>query len=157
MSPPKSGERSSPDRIMSCVWLLVRDMAQNNCGTVRRLRIADIVHSSPSEGCISSRAQSMVRPSKRGGVPVFKRDIGKSACLSCCESNMAESSPTRPPSSRSSPRNNLPPRNVPVARTTAGDFMIEPSPRTKPATRVGANGTKCKAAASPSIMRTLGR
>ena len=148
MSPPKSGERCRPERMMSWVALLVRDMAQNNCGTNRRSRIDDMVQQSSSEGWISNLDQSIVRPSIRGGVPVFKRAMGRPAVRNCCDNNIADASPTRPPSSRSSPRNNFPPRNVPVARTTAADVRMVSSPSTKPATRVGAFGKKCKAAAS---------
>ena len=143
--------------MMSCVWALVRDIAQNNCGTDRRWRIDDIVQSSSSEGCISKRDQSIVRPSSRGGVPVFNRAMGKSAPRNCCANSMADASPTRPPSSRSSPRKSLPPRNVPVAKTTAADVMVDPSPRTKPATRVGAFGRKCSAAASASTICTFSK
>ena len=148
MFPPNNGERWRPDRIISCVWALVLDIAQNNCGIARRRRIADMVQFSLSDGWVSNFDQSIVRPSRRGGVPVLRRAIGRSAPRNCSERSKAESSPTRPPSSRSSPRNSFPPRNVPVARITADDVMVVPSPRINPATRVGAFGVKCKAAAS---------
>ena len=65
-------------RMMSWLRGLVRVIAQNTCG-LRRCR-CERRHRpvSPSEGCSSSRAQSIVRPSSRGGVPVLSRAIGKS-------------------------------------------------------------------------------
>ena len=43
---------------------------------------ADMRHGSLSDGCSSSLAQSIVRPSSLGGVPVFNRAIGRSASRS---------------------------------------------------------------------------
>ena len=59
-------------------WLsrLVRVIAQKICGTVRSLFHVEQVQVAPSalsEACSSSRAQSIVRPSSRGGGPLFPR------------------------------------------------------------------------------------
>ncbi len=60
---------------------------------------ADMRQASLSDGCSASRAQSIVRPSSRGGVPVLSRAIGSEASRSWLASTCAEASPIRPPSS----------------------------------------------------------
>ena len=63
--------------MIACDAALVRVIAQKICGTVRALFHVEQVQSPPSDGCSSSRAQSIVRPSSRGGVPVLSRAIGR--------------------------------------------------------------------------------
>ena len=115
-----------------------------------------MVHNPSSLGCTSSFAQLIVRPSRRGGVPVFRRAIGNPAPRIWSASLSAEDSPIRPPSNRSSPRNNFPPRKVPVAKMTAEQAMLHPSARSTPTTRWALSGAKRNAAASPSTMVKLG-
>ena len=62
--------------MMSWVAAVVRVIAQASCGSRRCGVDGDIVQGSLSEGCSSSRAQSIDRPSSLGGVPVFIRAIG---------------------------------------------------------------------------------
>ena len=64
---------------------------------LRKWLIADIVQSCPSDSCRSSRPQSIVRPSSRGGVPVLSRASGRPRARSCTASSVAARSPTRPP------------------------------------------------------------
>src|SRR3546814_18348218 len=120
--------------MIACVAALVRVIAQKICGTVRRSFHVEQVQSPLSDGCSSSCAQLIVRPSRRGGVPVLSRAIGRSATRSCCTSLCAPASPMRPPSIRSSPRNTLPPRQVPVARPTPPPPRPPPCPTTPPPT-----------------------
>ena len=55
------------------------------------MRVVSIENGSggSSPGCISSAAQSIVRPSSRGGVPVFKRPSAKPARSSVSERPIA--------------------------------------------------------------------
>src|SRR3546814_3942972 len=59
--------------MIAWVRALVRVIAHASCGKARPVLIGDIVQPSPSEGWRSSAAQSIVRPSRRGGVPVLSR------------------------------------------------------------------------------------
>ena len=63
--------------MISWVRALVRVIAQNSCGAVRPALIGDIVQSPSSDGWRSRPAQSIVRPSSRGGVPVLSRASGR--------------------------------------------------------------------------------
>ena len=61
-------------------------------------------HRIPSPGrSAPRRPQSIVRPSSRGGVPVFSRAIGRPSARNCSPSEMEDASPTRPPVSAASP------------------------------------------------------
>src|SRR3546814_5025857 len=68
--------------MIAWVRALVRVIAHVSCGKARPVLIGDIVQPSPSEGWRSSAAQSIVRPSRRGGVPVLSRVIGRSRARS---------------------------------------------------------------------------
>ncbi len=103
----------------SCVRRLVRVMAQASWGRLTPSSSTDMVHSSASLGCSSSRAQSMVRPSRRGGVPVFNRPCPRPMSRIWLASAADARSPRRPPSTTSSPTNIRASRKVPVATTTA--------------------------------------
>jgi hypothetical protein len=60
------------------VSAVVKVMPQAICGvSIRSVRNENGTGSS-SPGCISSRSQAMVAPSRRAGVPVFRRPIWKS-------------------------------------------------------------------------------
>ena len=72
-----------------------------------------------SLGCSSSLAQSIVRPSSRGGVPVFSRPCPSPISRICAASAADARSPRRPPATTSSPMNSRASRNVPVAMTRA--------------------------------------
>src|SRR5579872_4997671 len=73
------------------------------------------------------RLASTVVLSIRGGVPVLSRPSGKPSVARLAESPIAGASPKRPSALTSSPRNVLPPRNVPVASTTARASSVPPS------------------------------
>ena len=72
-----------------------------------------------SPGWISSAAQSMVRPSSRGGVPVLSRPSAKPSRSRVADKPSAGASPTRPAGVVSSPIWIRPRRKVPVVSTTA--------------------------------------
>ena len=74
----RSGRNTSPSdagsrRMMSCVAAVVRVMWQSTCGVVIAAVIVENGSGGSSPGCRSRLAQSIVRPSRRGGVPVFSR------------------------------------------------------------------------------------
>jgi hypothetical protein len=50
----------------------------------------------PSPGCSSHWLKSMLRPSMRGGVPVFRRPCGSLSSFRRAESDTAGGSPARP-------------------------------------------------------------
>ena len=67
--------------MMSWVRALVWVMPQATCGTTgASLRKLSITGSS-SPSCRSSRSQAMVRPSRRGGVPVLRRPMGSAEAV----------------------------------------------------------------------------
>ena len=134
MAPVNIGDWCSAPRMTSCVARLVRVIAQNNCG-MTRLPSGDRVQLSLSDICISRRLQSMVRPSRRGGVPVLRRATQRSSARSCWPRTVAAGSPARPPSVTESPQNICAPRNVPVAITTLGESMHVRSRKLTPAIR----------------------
>ncbi len=61
----------------------------------------------------------MVRPSMRGGVPVFSRPMRGASSRRRVASRSDGGSPARPPEKFSSPTWMRPPRNVPAVSTTA--------------------------------------
>ncbi len=77
----------------------------------------------------------MVRPSSRGGVPVFSRPSAKPQRSRVEERPIAGASPTRPAGICFSPIWMRPRRNVPVVRTTAPVARIRPSARRTAETR----------------------
>ncbi len=101
------------------------------------MRVVSIENGSggSSPGCISSADQSMLRPSRRGGVPVFKRPSVKPIFSSVRESPIAGASPTRPAGICFSPMWMRPRRNVPVVSTTAAAEISRPSANLTPQTR----------------------
>ena len=88
-----------------------------------------------SPGCICSADQSMVRPSRRGGVPVFKRPSTTPIFSKVRESPSAGASPTRPAGICFSPIWMRPRKNVPVVRTTDAQDSSRPSANLTPQTR----------------------
>ena len=97
----------------------------------RSLRKENIVGSS-SPGCCSSLLQSIVRPSRRGGVPVFSLPRSRPSPISCAASRKDGSSPIRPPARRSGPMCMTPFKKVPAVRTTERAPIRVPSARTTP-------------------------
>ncbi len=87
-----------------------------------------------SPGCRSSPAQSMVLPSSRGGVPVFRRPIRKPMRSMVSAKPTAGPSPTRPAGMVLSPIWIRPRRKVPVVMTTAPATISRPSPSRTPDT-----------------------
>ncbi len=99
------GLRSKPERMISCVRALVcviqhgtwrgcmaREPMKLNTGTSPSFTPPGM----PSPGCCSQAEKSMLRPSMRGGVPVFSRPWGSRSSLSRAESVTAGGSPARP-------------------------------------------------------------
>ena len=109
----------SSNSMIACVRALVRVIAQRICGFRTPSSSDDMVQSCSSLGCSTSRAQSMVRPSSRGGVPVFNRPWPRPTSRIWPANATEPRSPRRPPSTTSSPTNMRASRNVPVAITTA--------------------------------------
>ena len=77
----------------------------------------------------------MVRPSRRGGVPVLRRPCGSFSSLSRADRVSAGASPARPPAWLSSPTWIRPSRNVPAVRTTLCAEKRMPTCVTTPVTR----------------------
>jgi len=125
--------------MISWVVLFVLVTAQKTRGVSRRVDKGDIVQPSSSDGCSVNVAQLIVRPSKRAGVPVFNRAIGRPASRICWPRLTAAASPVRPPSSASSPRNNFPLRKVPVAKIVACASTVLPSASLIPETTSPSN------------------
>ncbi len=84
------GSRSGPNtsasgatfaRMISCVAAVVRVMPHSICGLSIRAVRNENGSGGSSPGCISSDAQSMVVPSRRGGVPVLSRPSAKPSAL----------------------------------------------------------------------------
>ena len=96
----------------------------------------------------------MVRPSSRGGVPVFSRPSAKPQRSRVAERPIAGASPTRPAGVCFSPIWMRPRRNVPVVRTTAPVARIRPSARRTAETRPS---ERDRSSASPSITRQIRR
>ena len=105
--------------MMRWVSVVVRVMWQGSCGAVTPvgqrgeefgLRIA-VLDLEPS--------QSIVAPSRRGGVPVLSRPSANPALSRLCASETDGGSPKRPAGVRWSPRWITPRRKVPVVSTTA--------------------------------------
>ena len=80
-----------------------------------------------SPGCISSAGQSIVRPSSRGGVPVFKRPSANPKFPVCGKVPIAGASPSAACRNLSLTDMDKPRRKVPVVRTTAPVEISRPS------------------------------
>ena len=118
-----------------CVSAVVRVIPHSICGTVIcSVRVENGTGGS-SAGCISSWSQSIVRPSKRAGVPVFNRPNGSDNACKRSASMLDGASPMRPAATRSSPRWINPPKKVPVVRTTEAAAMGSPASVTMPTQR----------------------
>ena len=98
---------------------VVRVMKQSICGVVIRGVKYENGSGSESPDCRSRPVQSIVRPSSRAGVPVFKRPRRKPAASRLSLSRLLGRSPKRPAGTRSSPMWIMPRKNVPVVRITA--------------------------------------
>ncbi len=68
----------------------------------------------------------MLRPSMRGGVPVFRRSAATGSSRSCCASVLAGGSPARPPAYCAWPMWILPARKVPAVSTTVRAPNVQP-------------------------------
>jgi hypothetical protein len=82
--------------MMRSVSGVVKAMWQLICGwtifLVRKLKGVG----SASPACSSKASQRIVRPSSRGGVPVFKRQVRKPSARSASPSSTEAGSPLRP-------------------------------------------------------------
>ena len=131
--PVNSGERWRLARMTSWLRGLVRVIAQNSCGIgpavgQRRHRPWLGVGRLLSQPRPVDRAP--VEPRRGAGLEPghrqsWLRAVGR-------RGRCAEPSPIRPPLMRSSPRNSVPPRKVPVHRITAGAARRVPSARSSP-------------------------
>ena len=83
-------------------------------------------YGSTSADCVSSDAQSMVVPSRRAGVPVFKRPSTKPSRSRVSDKPFDGASPSRPAEMRTSPIWIRPRKNVPVVRTAAPHAICRP-------------------------------
>src|SRR5690625_313826 len=93
------GERSKPDRIISWVFSLVCVSQQGSCWggfCTRGIKEKEGIGSlSPS--CSCNLEKSIVLPSIRGGVPVFKRPRGSFNSFNLCAKVKDAGSPALPP------------------------------------------------------------
>ena len=88
-----------------------------------------------SLGCAARRVKSMLRPSRRGGVPVLSRPARGASSRSRAASALEGGSPARPPAWCSSPTWMRPARKVPMVSTTARAVKRTPPSVTMPRTR----------------------
>ena len=84
-----AGSAHAPPRVVAVIW-------QSIWGVSIRAVRKDIGSGGQSPGWRSSAAQSMVRPSSRGGVPVLSRPRAKPSRSRVADSPRAGASPTRP-------------------------------------------------------------
>ena len=87
----------------ACVAGVVVVMWQTTCGVVMRSVMKENGGGGSSPGWTSSPAQSIVRPSSRGGVPVLSRPSAKPQRASVRDRPSDGCSPTRPAGIFSSP------------------------------------------------------
>ena len=95
---------------------------------------------SASPGCSSNLDQSMVRPSRRGGVPVLRRHLAQAELLRDSPRRTLAGSPERPAVYCCSPQWMRPLRKVPVVTMTAWAAMVRPSRSRTPVMRGEAEG-----------------
>ena len=97
-TPVNMGERSRPARITSWVWTFVWVIQHGIClGCIwAEPRKENTGTGSRSPGCSSRTDQSMLRPSRRGGVPVLSRPWGRLNARRRSDRAMAGGSPARP-------------------------------------------------------------
>ena len=132
--PEYMGERARLARMMAWVASVVVVTPQLICAfSIRSVRNEKGMGGS-SPACISRLAQSIVRPSRRAGVPVLSRPSRRSSASSRWERPLAGGSPWRPAGVFSSPRWIRPRRKVPVVSTTEPARIARPSAVTIPAT-----------------------
>ncbi len=114
---------------------VVAVMWQGSCDwSIRSVRNENGTGSS-SPGWTSSASKSIVRPLRRGGVPVLNRRSSNPRARSEPESPSAEVSPARPPGVLTSPVCIKAWRNVPVVTTTARARYSAPPRHRRPAAR----------------------
>ena len=136
------GLRSKPERMMSWVRSLVWVIQQAICaGCISRCPLKlntgisdDSPPAMPSPGCSRHWLKSMVRPSKRGGVPVFKRPCGSFSSFNRADKRTAGGSPARPAEWFCKPTWILPSKKVPAVSTTAFAAKRTPTCVTAPTT-----------------------
>ena len=87
---------------------------------------------SASPGCSSNLDQSMVRPSRRGGVPVFRRVSRRPSFFRDSPRRTEAGSPERPAVYCCSPQWMSPLRKVPVVTMVAAAEILRPSRRRTP-------------------------
>ena len=119
--------------MMAWVAGVVRVMPHWTCGFAMALVRNENGVGGSSPGCISSAGQSIVLPSRRGGVPVLSRPKVRPIASRVLDRPRAGASPTRPAGILRSPMWIRPRRKVPVVRTTAPAAKRRPSRVTTPA------------------------
>ena len=112
------------------------------CGSERKLKGVGSV----SPGWSSNLVQSMVRPSRRGGVPVLRRVSRRPSFFRDSPRRTEAGSPERPAVYCCSPQWMRPLRKVPVVTMTAWAAILRPSRRRTPVMRGG-----CGAVGSPGL------
>jgi len=136
MAPVNIGERSSEPRMMSWVRALVWVIQQGSWrGCCARLPRKENTGTGSSPCCSARREKSMVRPSRRGGVPVLSLPAGRASSRRRAASRAAGSSPMRPAAKCSSPTWIRPARKVPAVSTTVLASKRTPMRVTIPVTR----------------------
>src|SRR6478609_8152346 len=125
--PEYIGERCTFSRMIRCVSSVVNAMKHGTCFCViffvRKLNGVG----SASPGCTSKRDQSMLRPSRRGGVPVLSLHPRKPSSLSDSPRSCDGGSPLRPAGYVCSPQWISPLRNVPVVTMATCAPTVRPS------------------------------
>ena len=132
--PPYIADRERLSRMIWWVVSLVWVIPQAICRASGALDRKEKSVGSSSPGWLSSRAQSIVRPSRRGGVPVFRRPRGKSKPCIRSANAIDGASPMRPAAKLSSPIRMRPRRNVPLVRITVCARTSSPFARRTPLT-----------------------
>ena len=120
--------------MMACVLRFVAVTPQLICRFTGLAERKESITGSSSPACVPTAAQSIVRPSSRGGVPVFSLPSGSANSSTRSASRTDAASPIRPAGRVSCPIWITPRRKVPVVSTTAGARTSAPSASTTPAT-----------------------
>src|SRR6185312_8660878 len=128
------GARARFASMMACVASVVCVMWQTTCGVVI-FSVKNEKGCGGSSPCCTWRPfQLMVRPSRRGGVPVLSRLMRRPSPYSRSDRPRAGASLMRPAGILRSPIWIRPRRKVPVVRTTAPAEMLRPSAVSTPLT-----------------------
>ena len=145
------GDSSRCRRTIAWVSGVVRVRKHSSCSSASTPAVkCENGRGRSSPGCRSRRSSSRSRRRMRGGVPVFIRPTLSPSSRRLPVSAVAAASPRRPPASREAPTNIIPPRKVPVERTTVR-VVIAPRPRSSsPTTRLAGVRTEPSVQAAPA-------